>query len=80
VNQAPIVFSGHRVQVAFAQKALIVCLHQLIDAVGIPAGLVVEKLNRPRILHSPMNGFLFLVAANGSRDFGRSHGQRQEDQ
>ena len=80
VDDAPVVFPGHRIQIALAQKTLIVRLHQLVDGVGITAVFVVVHLDRPGILLSAVDGFNFLIAADRFRHLGRRDGQRQHNQ
>jgi hypothetical protein len=80
MNDPPIVFAGHGIQVALAQESKVVGLDQLVDAIGIAPHLRVETLNRAGILLSPMNGFDLFISANGSCNFWRRDGQRQRDQ
>src|SRR5277367_3707790 len=80
MNKAPVVLPGHRIEVAFAKKALIVRLHQLIDRVGIASVLIEINLDSPGILHPAVHRFYFLVSADRLCHLGRGNGQRQRDQ
>jgi hypothetical protein len=80
VNDAPVIFPGHRIEVSFSQKTLIVCVHQLVDGVGVAASRVVEKLNRARVLAAAMDGLFFFVPANRLGYLGCGNRQRERDQ
>jgi hypothetical protein len=80
VNNAPVILPRHGVEIALAQEALVLGLDQLVDGAGIPPVLGVEDTNCPGILHSPVHGFGFLIAADLFRHLWRGHGQRHENQ
>ena len=80
MDEAPVVFTGHRIEVALAQKAHVVALHQLVDVVGVAAHLGVEELNGPRILLSAMDGFFFFISLDGGCDLWSRDGQGQQNQ
>ena len=48
--------------VAFAQKAEVVGAFQLFNPGGIAPEFLIITLDRPRILHSAMDHFLFAIA------------------
>ena len=50
VDDAPVVFPGHGIQISLAQETLIVRLHQLVDGAGITAIFVEIHLDSPGIL------------------------------
>jgi hypothetical protein len=80
VNDPPVVLPGHGVEIALAQKALIVRLHQLVDGVGITIVLRVIHVDRTGILLSALYGLLFLIAADLFRHLGRCYSQRDHDE
>ena len=81
MNDAPIVFARHRIEVALAQKTHIVCLlNQLIDGVGITAKRVVIHANRARVLLAPLYRLFFFIAPNGIRNLRCRDRQRDRDQ
>lgn len=80
VNDAPIVLARHGIEVSFAQKTLIVGLHQLINGVGIPAELVVVHTDRASILLPALYRLLFLIPPNGISNLRRRDGKRDHEQ
>lgn len=80
VNNAPIVLPGHGIQVALAQKTLIVRLHQLINRIGIAAVLIEIDLDSPGILLPAVHRLYFLIAADRFCHLGRGDGQRHREQ
>jgi hypothetical protein len=80
MNNAPIVLPGHGIEVALAQKALVIRLHQLIDRIGIAPVLIEIDLDGPGILQTAVHCFYFLIAADRLSHLGRGNGQRDRDQ
>jgi hypothetical protein len=81
MNDPPVIFARHRVEITLPQKPLVVhALGELVHVVGIPPRLVVEKLNRPRVLFPAMDRLLFLIPANRFRHLGRRDGEGKRDQ
>ena len=80
MNDAPVVFAGHGVEIALAQEALIVTLDELVDGVGVAAVFSVVDLDGADILLPAVYGFDFLVAAQVFRHFGRRYGQHKKNQ
>jgi hypothetical protein len=81
VDQTPVVFSGHGIEIAFPEEALIVdALHELVHVIGVAAGFVEEELDRAGILLSAMDGFLFFVPANGFCHFRGGDGEGKADE
>jgi hypothetical protein len=80
VNQAPVIFPGHGIKVAPAQKSLVVRLQQLIDRIGVAAVLIEVNLDSPGILHPAVHRFYFLIAADRLCHLGRGNGQRDRNQ
>jgi hypothetical protein len=80
VDDAPVIFAGHRIQITLAQEALIVRFHQLVDGVGITAVFRVVHLDRPGILLPTVDRFDFLITANGFSHLGCRDGQRHHDE
>lgn len=71
VNDAPVVFTGHRIEIPLAQKALIVALDQLIDSVGVAAIFGEVDLDGAGVLLPPVHGFYFLIPPQIFRHSGR---------
>jgi hypothetical protein len=80
VNNPPVIFPGHGIEIAFTQEALIVGLHQLVDGARIPAVLRVKHADSPGILQSPVHRLYFLIPAYLFRHLGCGHRQREQNQ
>lgn len=80
MNDAPVILSGKRVEVALAQKALATGIDELIDACRVASVLPVIDLDGAPVLHAPMYGFDFLVPPQIEGDFWRRDGQRKHNE
>jgi hypothetical protein len=87
VNQAPLVLSGHRVDVALAQEALILEALQFLDLARVTFGFCHKKLDGALVLFAAIDQRLLLIALRlhgNARNFhiqGDAHdGGHQEDQ
>ena len=80
MNDAPIILSGKRIEVALPQKALATGIHELIDACGVASVLPVIDLDSAPVLHAPMYGFGFLVPPQVEGDFWRRDSQRKHNE
>jgi hypothetical protein len=80
VDDAPVVFPGHGIEITLAQETLIVRLHQLVDGAGIPTVFVEIHLNCPGILQSAVDRFNFLIAPDRFRHLGRRDSQRYQNE
>jgi hypothetical protein len=83
MDQAPVCFARHRVDVLLAQETDVVRFLELLHVAGVVAGLAVEELDGSNIFIAAMNGFDLAVPSQlashlWSRD--AQHQQHQEDE
>jgi len=79
-DDLPVIFTGHRVQVALAQKADVICVRQFIDGARIAPEPPVVEPDGLTVLQTAVNQLIFLVPANGGSNARRSHGQSYQDE
>jgi hypothetical protein len=62
MNDAPVVLSSHRIEVALSEEALPIGVHQLIDAVRVAAKFLVIQLDGAPVLLAAMDRLELFVA------------------
>jgi hypothetical protein len=80
VDDAPVVFPGHWVEISLAQETLVVALDELVDRSGEPAVFGLIDLDGADVLLPAVDGFDLLIAAQVFCHFGRRYGQREKNQ
>jgi hypothetical protein len=78
VHQLPVILAGHGIEIAAAQKANIVGLHQLIDGRGEGAELLVVQLDRTLVLQPALDRFLLAISLDRFGDARRGDGEREQ--
>jgi hypothetical protein len=77
MKEFPVIFAGHRIQIALAQETHVFGAHQLIDGIRITAVLPVVEADCSDILVAAVNRFEFLVATQVGGDSRRGNRERQ---
>ena len=87
VDEAPLLFSGHRVFVAVTEEALILEALEFLDFAGVALGFGDEELDGAFVLLAAIDEGLFLVALRLHGEAGKLHvkgdgddGGHQEDE
>jgi hypothetical protein len=80
MDELPIIFSSHRIEITLAQEALVIGIQQLVDRGWIPAVLPEIQSNCMSILHPPVCGFEFFLAAQVGGDSRCCNCQSQQDE
>lgn len=80
MDDLPVVLAGHRIDIAFAKEADVVCVLKLVDGGWVAAEFLVIELDGARVLLSAMDQLLFAIALNACSDARSSHSEGDQDQ
>jgi len=80
VDQAPVCFAGHRIEVLLAQETDVVGFLELLLVAGVVAVLAVVELDGPNVFIATMNGLDLAVPSQLASDLWSCDTQRQQHQ
>lgn len=80
VDDLPVIFAGHGIDITLAQEAYVVGVLKLIDRGRIVPEFFVVEFDRAFVLQSAMIQIVFAVALDIGGNARRGHGKRNQNQ